>query len=48
MADCVFCQLVSGHAEVSLVYEDERTVTFTSSLWCPGTCSSFRAGTRRF
>ena len=28
MADCVFCQLVSGQAEVSVVYEDERTVTF--------------------
>jgi histidine triad (HIT) family protein len=28
MADCVFCRLVSGQAEVSVVYEDERTVTF--------------------
>ena len=28
MADCVFCRLVSGDAEISVVYEDERTVTF--------------------
>lgn len=28
MADCVFCRLVSEQAEVSVVYEDERTVAF--------------------
>jgi histidine triad (HIT) family protein len=28
MADCLFCRLVSAEAEVSVVYEDERTVTF--------------------
>lgn len=28
MADCLFCHLVSRHGEVSVVHEDERTVTF--------------------
>ena len=28
MAPCLFCQLVAGQAEVSVVHEDERTVTF--------------------
>jgi diadenosine tetraphosphate (Ap4A) HIT family hydrolase len=28
MADCLFCRLVSRQAEASVVYEDERTVTF--------------------
>ena len=28
MADCVLCGLVTGQAEVSVVYEDERTMTF--------------------
>jgi len=28
MSGCVFCRVVSGQAEVSVVYEDERTVTF--------------------
>jgi len=27
MAPCLFCQLVAGQAEVSVVHEDERTVT---------------------
>lgn len=27
MAECLFCRLVSGQAEVSIVHEDERTVT---------------------
>jgi histidine triad (HIT) family protein len=25
---CAFCEIVSGRAEASIVYEDERTVTF--------------------
>jgi histidine triad (HIT) family protein len=25
---CVFCEIVSGRAEASIVHEDERTVTF--------------------
>jgi histidine triad (HIT) family protein len=28
MRDCLFCRLVAGEEEVSLVYEDERTVAF--------------------
>jgi diadenosine tetraphosphate (Ap4A) HIT family hydrolase len=28
MPECVFCRLVSGQAEVSVVYEDERTMAF--------------------
>jgi len=28
MTDCLFCRLVGGQAEVSVVYEDERTATF--------------------
>lgn len=28
MRDCPFCQLAAGEAEVSIVHEDERTVTF--------------------
>jgi histidine triad (HIT) family protein len=28
VTDCVFCLLVAGKAEVSLVYQDERTVAF--------------------
>jgi len=28
MADCVFCDLISGQGEVSAVHEDERTLTF--------------------
>lgn len=28
MSDCLFCLLASRQAEVSVVYEDERTVTF--------------------
>ena len=28
MVDCLFCRLVSGQGEVSVVHEDERTVTF--------------------
>jgi histidine triad (HIT) family protein len=28
MNECLFCRLMSGQAEVSVVYEDERTVTF--------------------
>ena len=28
MAECLFCRLVSRQAEVSIVHEDERTVTF--------------------
>ncbi|MFL5910571.1 MAG: HIT family protein [Gaiellaceae bacterium] len=25
---CVFCEIVAGHAPASIVFEDERTVTF--------------------
>lgn len=28
MSDCLLCLLASRHAEVSIVHEDERTVTF--------------------
>ncbi len=28
MAECLFCRLASRQAEVSIVHEDERTVTF--------------------
>ncbi len=28
MSDCLFCRLASREAEVSIVHEDERTVTF--------------------
>ena len=28
MADCLFCRLLSGDGELSVVAEDERTVTF--------------------
>ena len=28
VTDCVFCLLVAGETEVSIVHQDERTVTF--------------------
>jgi histidine triad (HIT) family protein len=28
MSDCIFCAILAGDAEASIVYEDERTVAF--------------------
>lgn len=46
MVDCVFCEIVAGQAEASVVCEDDATLTFMDIKQFPFAVIPSKAGSR--